>query len=96
MIAHLNGRLIEKSPTYIIVECGGVGYFVKISLNTFSKIGTLKKKTSCCEKLYKKSFIELLIQRNIEVKKGTSEKTHYIEEKNLYRTTLYREFTVFQ
>ncbi len=39
MIAHLNGRLIEKTPTNIIVECNGVGYFVKISLNTFSKIG---------------------------------------------------------
>ena len=39
MIAHLNGRLVEKTPTNIVVECGGVGYFVKISLNTFSKIG---------------------------------------------------------
>jgi len=39
MIAHLNGRLVEKTPTNIIVECGGVGYFVKISLNTFSNIG---------------------------------------------------------
>lgn len=40
MIAHLNGRLIEKNPTNLIIECGGVGYFVKISLNTFSAIGT--------------------------------------------------------
>ena len=39
MIAHLSGRLIEKTPTHIIVECAGVGYFVKISLNTFSNIG---------------------------------------------------------
>ena len=39
MIAHLNGRLIEKKPTNLIIECGGVGYFVKISLNTFSAIG---------------------------------------------------------
>lgn len=39
MIAHLNGRLIEKAPTNLIVECAGVGYFVKISLNTFSQIG---------------------------------------------------------
>lgn len=39
MIAHLNGRLIEKTPTYLVVECGGVGYLVKISLNTYSKIG---------------------------------------------------------
>lgn len=40
MIAHLNGRLVEKTPTHIVVECGGVGYFVKISLTTYSKIGS--------------------------------------------------------
>lgn len=40
MIAHLNGRLIEKNPTNLIIECGGVGYYVKISLNTFSAIGS--------------------------------------------------------
>lgn len=39
MIGHLNGRLIEKNPTELIIECGGVGYEVKISLNTFSSIG---------------------------------------------------------
>ncbi len=38
MIDHLNGRMIEKNPTYLVVECGGVGYFVNISLNTFSKV----------------------------------------------------------
>ncbi len=40
MIGHLNGRLVEKNPTELIVECGGVGYEVKISLNTFSMIGS--------------------------------------------------------
>jgi Holliday junction DNA helicase RuvA len=40
MITHLNGRLIEKNPTNLIIECGGVGYFVKISLNTFSAIAS--------------------------------------------------------
>jgi len=39
MIHHLSGRLIEKNPAYLIVECAGVGYFVNISLNTYSKIG---------------------------------------------------------
>ena len=39
MITHLHGRLVEKTPTYIVVECGGVGYFVRISLNAFSKLG---------------------------------------------------------
>jgi len=39
MIAHLNGKLIEKNPTTLVIECGGVGYEVKISLTTFSSIG---------------------------------------------------------
>lgn len=40
MIAQLNGKLIEKNPTALIIDCGGVGYAVKISLNTFSAIGS--------------------------------------------------------
>ena len=39
MIAQLNGRLIEKNATELIIDCGGVGYSVRISLNTFSEIG---------------------------------------------------------
>lgn len=39
MIAQLNGRLIEKNPTELIIDCGGVGYLVKISLNTFGALG---------------------------------------------------------
>ena len=38
MITHLKGKLTEKNPTHIIVECAGVGYFVNISLHTFSKL----------------------------------------------------------
>ncbi|MCK5815407.1 MAG: Holliday junction branch migration protein RuvA [Flavobacteriaceae bacterium] len=38
MITHLRGKLVEKNPTYVIVECGGIGYFSHISLNTYSKI----------------------------------------------------------
>ncbi len=44
MIHHINGRLIEKSPTHAIIEAGGVGYFINISLITFSK---LKDTESC-------------------------------------------------
>ena len=39
MISQLNGRLIEKNATELIIDCGGVGYSVRISLNTFSEIG---------------------------------------------------------
>ncbi|MBC31917.1 MAG: Holliday junction branch migration protein RuvA [Muricauda sp.] len=38
MITHLRGKLVEKNPTYVIIECNGVGYFLNISLNTFSCI----------------------------------------------------------
>jgi len=40
MIGRLNGRLIEKNPTDLLIECAGVGYEVKISLNTFSQLGS--------------------------------------------------------
>src|SRR5690606_24907942 len=36
MIAHLQGRLVEKSPTEVVIDCGGVGYHVNISLHTYS------------------------------------------------------------
>ena len=38
MIHHIKGRLTEKSPTHAVIEAGGVGYFLNISLVTFSKI----------------------------------------------------------
>ena len=38
MITHLSGKLVEKNPTYIIVECNGLGYFLNISLHTFSQL----------------------------------------------------------
>lgn len=45
MIHHLKGRLFEKNPTYLVIECNGVGYEVKISLNTYSGIGNLEEIT---------------------------------------------------
>jgi len=38
MIHHLTGKLIEKHPTHVVIECGGVGYFVNISLHTFETL----------------------------------------------------------
>jgi len=40
MITHLSGKLVEKNPTHVIIECGGVGYFVNISLHTYSLLGS--------------------------------------------------------
>ena len=41
MIGYLNGKLAVKDPTYVIADVNGVGYEVKISLGTFSKIKDL-------------------------------------------------------
>lgn len=38
MIAQIQGRLVEKTPTEVVVDCGGVGYLINISLHTYSKI----------------------------------------------------------
>lgn len=39
MIEFLSGRLVEKAPTHVVIECNGVGYLVEISLQTFEKLG---------------------------------------------------------
>lgn len=36
MIAHIQGKLVEKAPTEVVIDCNGVGYQINISLHTFS------------------------------------------------------------
>lgn len=43
MIGYLNGEISFKSPTYIYIDCHGVGYHINISLHTYSKIENAKK-----------------------------------------------------
>jgi Holliday junction DNA helicase RuvA len=38
MITYLKGRLAFKDPTHLVVDVGGVGYEVKISLTTYSQV----------------------------------------------------------
>ncbi|KAA1245932.1 Holliday junction branch migration protein RuvA [Aquimarina sp. RZ0] len=38
MITQIKGRLVEKNPTDVVIDCNGVGYFLHISLHTFSLI----------------------------------------------------------
>ena len=47
MYSYFEGKLAEKTPTYAVLECNGVGYLLNITLNTYSKI---KDKETC--KLY--------------------------------------------
>ena len=38
MINHIDGKLVDKTPTQAVIDCNGVGYSINISLQTFSKI----------------------------------------------------------
>jgi holliday junction DNA helicase RuvA len=38
MYAYINGKLVYKCPTYVVIDAGGVGYHINISLNTYSSI----------------------------------------------------------
>jgi len=69
MINHLNGKLIEKHPSHLIVECGGVGYFVNISLNTFEKIPNNEAI---------KIFIHLAIREDAHVMYGFAEESERV------------------
>jgi len=73
MINHIEGKLVEKTPTYAVIDTGGVGYIMQISLNTSSKI---TEGQSC--KLYAE---QLYIRDDMPRFYGFVE----MEERNLFR-----------
>ena len=38
MYDYIDGKLVFKGPTYVVIEAGGIGYQINISLNTYSKL----------------------------------------------------------
>lgn len=39
MYAYINGKIADKTPTYVVLDNNGIGYFLNITLNTFTAIG---------------------------------------------------------
>ncbi|MFA8449077.1 MAG: Holliday junction branch migration protein RuvA [Bacteroidales bacterium] len=39
MYSYISGKLVEKNPTYVVVDVNGVGYFIHVSLTTYSELG---------------------------------------------------------
>jgi len=72
MITQLKGRMVEKSPTELVIDCSGVGYLVNISLNTFSKLKDSENITL---------FTHLQVKEDSHTLFGFFEKT----ERNLFR-----------
>ncbi len=52
MVYHIEGKLVEKTPTYAVIDAAGVGYIMQISLNTYTKIGDVEKCKLFTEQVY--------------------------------------------
>lgn len=52
MIYYIEGKLVEKTPTYAVVETAGIAYIMQISLNTYAKIGDAERCKLYTEQLY--------------------------------------------
>ena len=72
MIAHIQGKLVEKSPTEVVIDCNGVGYSVNISLHTYG----LLPKTD-----FIKLFTHLIIKEDSHSLYGFVEKS----EKEIFK-----------
>lgn len=72
MYSYIKGKLIEKNPTYIVIESAGIGYYINISLHTFSKISDGEQ----C-----KLFIHFVVREDAQILYGFADK----EERKLFR-----------
>jgi Holliday junction DNA helicase RuvA len=43
MYAYIDGKLAFKSPSYVVIDAGGVGYHINISLHTYSQLGAAER-----------------------------------------------------
>lgn len=47
MITQIEGKLIEKNPAYVVIDCHGLGYLVNVSLNTYSQLSSINIGDKC-------------------------------------------------
>ncbi len=72
MITHIQGRLVEKNPTDVVIDCNGVGYFINISLHTFSELPSSENV---------KLFTHLLVREDAHILYGFSS----VAEREIFR-----------
>lgn len=66
MIAHIQGKLVEKTPTDVVIDCNGVGYHINISLHTYSLLPNTD---------FVKLFTHLIIKEDAHTLYGFMEKS---------------------
>ena len=53
MLHHISGRLTHKTPTELVIEAGGIGYLINISLNTYDQLGSSESQTLLVVPIYR-------------------------------------------
>ena len=72
MYEYLSGKLDELNPNYAVVECGGVGYFVNISLQTYAQLENLSEA---------RVYVHFIVRDDAQVLYGFATR----EERELFR-----------
>lgn len=75
MYEYFNGKLVEKNPTYVIIDIHGIGYLINISLNTFE---TIKEKESA------KLYVHFVVREDAQILYGFADET----ERYLFRALI--------
>jgi Holliday junction DNA helicase RuvA len=72
MYEYISGKITEITPTYVVIESAGVGYFINISLQTYSAFG---------QKAEAKAFVHQVVREDAHLLFGFSSKS----ERELFR-----------
>ena len=75
MYEFIRGIIIERSPASIVIEAGGIGYFVNISLNTYSKLSPKKEEVL---------FMHQVVRDDAHILYGFADK----DERGLFRNLI--------
>lgn len=75
MYEYVRGKIAEVSPTYAVIDCGGVGYMLNISLQTYSEIELLSDCTL---------YIHYIVREDTQLFYGFSSK----RERDLFRALI--------
>jgi Holliday junction DNA helicase RuvA len=72
MYEFIEGKIIEKTPAHVVLQAGGVGYFVNISLFTYSGLQNMAEA---------KIFLHQVVREDAHILFGFLER----EERNMFR-----------
>lgn len=66
MIAQIQGKLVEKNPTEVVIDCSGVGYLINISLHTYGQLPPSD---------FVKLYTHLIVREDAHILYGFAEKS---------------------